>query len=246
MNPPNPYPGISPKAKRSPLRIVLIVAGSLVGLCVVLAITALLTFDWFVKRVITNEVRKSANLELQIGTLDIGLLRQRITLRDVKVFAEPQFGGVQVLDLPELHIEYDGAALSKREKELHLRLVRVRLNELALVDDLEEKPVNMMQLVSSWPEQMAAYTNRLASLTDAAALDKAQRVGRLKFSGVDRLELTVGKVRFVDLKDPAAERLANLNINKRVLTNLATLPDLVPLAVDLVVRSTLGAQPVKK
>jgi hypothetical protein len=233
-----------PRARRSPLRILLLVVGSLVGLCIVLAVTALLTFDWFIKRAIVEKVRESGLAEAQIGSLDIGIFRERLTIRDVKIFAEPQFGGVQILDLPELHIDYDRSAFSRHE--LHLKTVRIRLNELALIDGVEEKPTNMYEMVSSWPARMAAYTNQLASLTNSPAFERSQRVGNLKFAGVDRLELSIGKIRFVDMKDPTAERVANLNISRRVLTNLATVPDLVPLAVDLVIRTTLGAQPVKR
>lgn len=244
MNTAAPYSNPSPRARRSPLRILLIVVGSLVGLCIVLAVTALLTFDWFIKRTIVEKIRESGLAEAQIGSLDIGIFRERLTIRDVKIFAEPQFGGVQILDLPELHIDYDRSALSRQE--LHLKTVRIRLNELALIDGVEEKPTNMYEMVSSWPARMAAYTNQLASLTNSPAFERSQRVGNLKFAGVDRLELTIGKIRFVDMKDPTAERVANLNISRRVLTNLATVPDLVPLAVDLVIRTTLGAQPVKR
>jgi hypothetical protein len=234
-----------PVRKRSVFRWILLLAGGAITLGI-LALVGMGAFgmDWFVKRAITEQLRQSGVAEVEIGSLDIGLIRPRLVLKNVKLFAEPQLGGVQILDLPELFISYDRNALQR--SELHLNEVRIQLTELALIDGIEEKPINMMQMVQLLPMQMAAYTNRLASLTNQVDFEKAQQLGKLKFAGVDHLELTVGRVRFIDMKDPTAERVSSLSIHKKSWSNLKTVPDLVPIAVDLVVRAAVGAQPVKK
>ena len=50
----------------------------------------------------------------------------------------------------------------------------------------------------------------------------------------------------MDVKDPLSEKMAALNINRRVMTNIADLPGLAPLAMELLVRTTLGAKPVNR
>lgn len=236
----------TPTASRMPrwLRIGLkIVLGGLAVLLTLLLV-GLLSFDWIVKRTIQSRVNASGVAEVEIGSLNIGLLRPHLEVRDLKVYGQSQFGGVQLLDLPELRVEYDREALNRQE--LKLRLVRIRLNELTLMDGFAGGQTNMFQRMQGYSELVVAYTNRMSELTNRVDLDRAHRVGNATFRGIDRLELTLGRVRFVDVKDPLSEKVAALNINRRVMTNIADLPGLAPLAMELLVRTTLGAKPVNR
>ncbi|MBM3850078.1 MAG: hypothetical protein FJ396_07795 [Verrucomicrobia bacterium] len=222
------------------LRILIRLLLGALALLATLLVLGLLSFDWIVKRAIQSRVNASGVAEVEIGSLDIGLLRPHLQVRDLKVFGQSQFGGVQILDLPELRVEYDREALKRQE--LQLRLLRIRLNELTLVDGFAGSRTNMFQRLQEYSELVNAYTNRLGELTNRQELAQGQRVGNLTFVGVDRLELTLGRVRFVDMKDPMAEKVAALNINRRVLTNLVGLQGIAPLATELLVRTTLGAR----
>ena len=236
---PEPVP-VSAPVSRLPrgLRIAIkLLVGALVFLTILLLL-GLLSFDWIVKRAIQSRVNSSGMAEVEIGSLDIGLFRPHLQVRDLKVFGQSQFR--QILDLPELRVEYDREALKRQE--LQVRLLRIRLNELTLVDGFAGSQTNMFQRLQGYSELVNAYTNRLGELTNRAELARGQRVGNLTFAGIDRLELTLGKVRFVDLKDPMSEKVAALNINRRVLTNLVGLQGVAPLATELLVRTTLGAK----
>lgn len=239
---PEPLP-VSAPVSRLPrgLRIAIRLLVGALALVVILLGIGLLSFDWMVKRAIQSRVNASGMAEVEIGSLDIGLFRPHLQVRDLKVFGQSQFGGVQILDLPELRVEYDREALKRQE--LQVRLLRIRLNELTLVDGFAGSQTNMFQRLQGYSELVNAYTNRLGELTNRAELSRGQRVGNLTFGGIDRLELTLGRVRFVDLKDPMAEKVAALNINRRVLTNLVGLQGVAPLATELLVRTTLGAKP---
>lgn len=239
---PEPLP-VSAPVSRLPrgLRIAIRLLVGALALVVILLGIGLLSFDWIVKRAIQSRVNASGMAEVEIGSLDIGLFRPHLQVRDLKVFGQSQFGGVQILDLPELRVEYDREALKRQE--LQVRLLRIRLNELTLVDGFAGSQTNMFQRLQGYSELVNAYTNRLGELTNRAELSRGQRVGNLTFVGIDRLELTLGRVRFVDLKDPMAEKVAALNINRRVLTNLVGLQGVAPLATELLVRTTLGAKP---
>lgn len=226
------------------LRITLKILLGAAALVATLLLIALLSFDWIVKRTLQSRVNASGVAEVEIGSLNIGLLRPHLEVRDLKVFGQSQFGGVQLLDLPELRVEYDREALNRQE--LKFRLVRLRLNELTLMDGFAGGQTNMFQRMQGFSELIVAYTNRLGELTNRVDLDRAQRVGNATFRGIDRLELTLGRVRFVDMKDPLSEKVATLNINRRVMTNIADLPGLAPLAMELLVRTTLGAKPVNR
>ena len=239
---PEPVP-VSTPVSRLPmgLRIAIKLLVGALALVAILLLLGLLSFDWIVKRAIQSRVNSSGMAEVEIGSLDIGLFRPHLQVRDLKVFGQSQFGGVQILDLPELRVEYDREALKRQE--LQVRLLRIRLNELTLVDGFAGSQTNMFQRLQGYSELVNAYTNRLGELTNRAELARGQRVGNLTFAGIDRLELTLGRVRFMDLKDPMAEKVAALNINRRVLTNLVGLQGVAPLATELLVRTTLGAKP---
>jgi hypothetical protein len=235
-----------PTASRMPrwLRIGLKIVLGGVAVLLTLLLVGLLSFDWIVKRTIQSRVNASGVAEVEIGSLNIGLFRPHLEVRDLKVFGQSQFGGVQLLDLPELRVEYDREAL--KLQELKFRLVRIRINELTLMDGFSGGQTNMFQRMQGYSELVVAYTNRIGELTNRIDLDRAQRVGNMTFRGIERLELTLGRVRFVDVKDPLSEKMAALNINRRVMTNIADLPGLAPLAMELLVRTTLGAKPVNR
>ena len=226
------------------LRIGLKIVLGGVAVLLTLLLVGLLSFDWIVKRTIQSRVNASGVAEVEIGSLNIGLFRPHLEVRELKVFGQSQFGGVQLLDLPELRVEYDRDAFKRQE--LKFRLVRIRINELTLMDGFAGGQTNMFQRLQGYSELVVAYTNRIGELTNRIDLDRAQRVGNRTFRGIDRLELTMGRVRFVDVKDPLSEKMAALNINRRVMTNIADLPGLAPLAMELLVRTTLGAKPVNR
>jgi hypothetical protein len=232
-------PGL-PKWLRIALKILL---GGLAVL-IALLLVGLLSFDWIVKRTIQSRVNASGVAEVEIGSLNIGLLRPHLEVRNLKVFGQSQFGGVQILDLPELRVEYDRDAF--KAQELKLRLLRIRLNELTLVDGFAGGDTNMFQRLQGYSELIVAYTNRLSEVTNRLDLASAQRIGNATFTGLDRLELTVGRIRFLDMKDPLSEKVATLNINRRVMTNITDLSGMAPLAMELLVRTTLGAKPVNR
>ncbi|MCX6871732.1 MAG: hypothetical protein NTY84_14110 [Verrucomicrobia bacterium] len=226
------------------LRIGLKIVLGGVAVLATLLLVGLLSFDWIVKRTIQSRVNASGVAEVEIGSLNIGLFRPHLEVRDLKVFGQSQFGGVQLLDLPELRVEYDREAFKRQE--LKFRLVRIRINELTLMDGFAGGQTNMFQRLQGYSELVVAYTNRIGELTNRIDLNRAQQVGNRTFRGIDRLELTLGRVRFVDVKDPLSEKMAALNINRRVMTNIADLPGLAPLAMELLVRTTLGAKPVNR
>ena len=113
-----------------------------------LLLVGLLSFDWIVKRTIQSRVNASGVAEVEIGSLNIGLFRPHLEVRDLKVFGQSQFGGVQLLDLPELRVEYDRDAFKRQE--LKFRLVRIRINELTLMDGFAGGQTNMFQRMQGY------------------------------------------------------------------------------------------------
>lgn len=130
------------------LRIGLKIVLGGVAVLATLLLVGLLSFDWIVKRIIQSRVNASGVAEVEIGSLNIGLFRPHLEVRDLKVFGQSQFGGVQLLDLPELRVEYDRDAFKRQE--LKFRLVRIRINELTLMDGFAGGQTNMFQRLQGY------------------------------------------------------------------------------------------------
>ena len=52
-------------------------------------------------------------------------------IQNLRLFNPPSFGGTPFLNIPEIHVEYDRAALARHE--IHITLMRFNLGELDIV-----------------------------------------------------------------------------------------------------------------
>src|SRR5277367_3038347 len=100
-------------------------------LAVVLIVVFFLSLDSILRVVIENRIRAQTGMDAEIGKFTLGLAEPTITIKDLKLFNPPSFGGTLFLDIPEIHVEYDRAALTRRE--LHVTLLRFNLGELDIV-----------------------------------------------------------------------------------------------------------------
>ena len=100
-------------------------------LAVVLVVIFFLSLDTIVRLVMQNRIRAQTGMDAEIGKFSFGLTEPTITIKDFKLFNPPSFGGTLFIDIPEIHVEYDRAALAKRE--LHVTLMRFNLGELDIV-----------------------------------------------------------------------------------------------------------------
>ena len=70
-------------------------------------------------------------MDAEIGSVSLGLAEPTMTIQNLKLYNPPDFGGTPFLDIPEIHVEYDRAALARHE--LHVTLLRFNLGELDIV-----------------------------------------------------------------------------------------------------------------
>ena len=141
---------------------------------------------------------------------------------DLKLYNTPDFGRTLFLDIPELHLEIDKAALERHE--LHFTVVRFHLREIDLV------------------RNAAGQTNVFSILNKAQARETGNS-GAPKLlkgfspAGIDELELTIEKYRFIDLKDAANNREQDLNIQHQVFKNVNSTADFSGVLLLLWLRS---------
>lgn len=190
----------------------------LVVLIVALVVIFLLSLDSIIKALVQREIRAQTGMDVKIGRFSFGLLSPVVTIEDFKLYNPPEFGGTPFLDIRELHVEYDREAMARRE--LHITLLRLSLTELNVVkNDL-------------------GGTNLLTFQTKPAS---GRSPGdEIRFLGIDVLNLSVGKMKFIDLKNRSRDRELYPNLQNQVFKDIKTTGDLYAILIVLWLRSGGG------
>jgi uncharacterized protein involved in outer membrane biogenesis len=174
----------------------------LVILALVFGVAIFLCKDWLLRKTAESAIAAQTGLETHIGGLHVGIGSPVVTLTDFKLYNPREFGGAPLVDMPELHLEYDPAALAAGK--LRIKLLRLNLAEVNLV------------------RNQAGQTNTVAlqKKMSPGKSAKPQGFGQIKFEQMDTLDLSLGKFRFTDMGNPAADRQINLNLKHQVFHNL--------------------------
>ena len=99
---------------------------------VVVAITVLLlSYNSILRVTMERQIHAQTGMDAEIGSLNVALTSPTVEIQNLKIHNSPDFGGTPFLDIPEIHVEYDRAALARRE--IHLTLLRFNLGELDIV-----------------------------------------------------------------------------------------------------------------
>jgi hypothetical protein len=183
-------------------------------LVIVVVVIVLANRDWIARELAEQQIRAVTGLEPEIGDLSFGVLDPEVSLGNFKLYNPAEFGGTLFLDVPELHVEYDRAAL--RRHELHITFLRVNLQEVDVVKN-EAGKTNLMSFVNTMAPRKSGGGRTVAPLNGC------------KFTGIDLLNLSIGAVKFVDLKDQRRNRVVTVGIQNQIYTNVlspANLPGL--------------------
>ncbi|HMP81915.1 MAG TPA: hypothetical protein PKA41_04325 [Verrucomicrobiota bacterium] len=207
----------------------------LILLIILLVVVLIFSFDPVMKAVAENRIRAQTGMDVKIGKLSVGLLSPVVTIEDFRLYNTAEFGGTLFIHIPELRVEYDRAALAYRE--LHIKLMRFNLSELSVVRN-EAGRTNILELMNR-PE--------VAGKQPSGKGDRLQeRLGDVKFTGIDVLNLSLGKVRFVDLRAPDRSVELNMNVRDQILKNVKSERDLYGVLFLIWLRNgfTLSGDPM--
>ena len=182
----------------------------LVILVVVLAVVLLLSLDPILKTVVERQLRSETGMDARIGKLSVGLISPAVTFQNLRLYNTAEFGGTVFVDIPELRVEYDREALAQRK--LHITLMRFNLAELNVVKS-DAGRTNIVEFMKQAPGKKASGGG-------------FKGLGDIKFTGIDVLNLTLGKVRFVDLKTPNRSTELRLNVRDQIVKNVRSESDL--------------------
>jgi hypothetical protein len=119
-------------------------------LAVVLIVILLLSLNSILRVYVEHRIRAQTGMDAEIGKFSVGLTEPTVTIQNFKLYNPPDFGGTPFLDIREIHVEYDRAALARHE--LHLTLLRFNLGELDIVKN-EAGRTNIFSLGVTLPSK---------------------------------------------------------------------------------------------
>jgi len=193
-------------------------------LAVVSIVILLLSLNSILRVWVEHRIRAQTGMDAEIGRFSLGLTEPTVTIQNLKLYNPPGFGGTPFLDIPEIHAEYDRAALARHE--IHLTLLRFNLGELDIVKN-EAGRTNIFSLGVTWPSKKSGGGNGAANFKKQTGFE---------FKSIDVLNVSVGTAKFIDLKDQRLNRAQEIGIENCVIKNVKSQADLAGLAVFVALR----------
>jgi hypothetical protein len=181
------------------------------------------------RMVAEHQIRAETGMDVKIGRFSSGLFSPVMTIENLKLYNTPEFGGTEFLIIPELHMEFDVEALAAQK--LKIKLVRFNLAELDLVKN-KAGETNLVTMLAKMPK------GKLAPHGIHAAGKK------LEFESIEVLNLSLGRMRFIDLKDRNNDRTVAINLDNQVFNNVKTEADVYSILFLIWLRSG-GASLIK-
>jgi len=191
-------------------------------LAVILVIVFVLSLNSIVRAIMEHNIRAQTGMDAEIGRVKLGLLEPTLEIQDLKIFNPPSFGGTPFLDIAEIHAEYDRAALA--QKQIHLTLLRFNLAELDIVKNREGQ-INIQALAGK------------SKTKPGVAAPSFKKETGYDFNGIDALNVSFNKARYIDLQNPKNNREQTIGIQNCVVPKVKSANDLAGLFVLIGLRS---------
>lgn len=190
---------------------------------VILAIVLLLVFkDTILRMVAEHQIRAETGMEAKIGHFSSGLFSPVVTIENLKLYNTAEFGGTEFLIVPELHIEFDPDALA--QQRVKIKLMRFNLAEMDVVKN-QAGQTNIVTMLAKMPKgKLAPHGIHVGGK-------------KFEFEGIDVLNLSLGRARFIDLKNRKNDRDVNLNLDDQVFNNVKTEGDVYGMMFLIWLRS---------
>lgn len=195
-------------------------------LLLVLFVAGILLLDPIAREVIEYKFSKQTGLEADIRSVDVGILNPRVTLEGIKIYNRPEFGGTPMLEVPELHVEYDREAL--RSGKIHFLLARVNIARLNIV----ENKTGLTNLKEAW--------NHIEKSGGTGGSTNHGSSGHYSFAGIDTLNLTFSTAEFQSLGDPSLNETLSPRVQQQQFSKVNTGAQFSELLNFLLLRSGIN------
>jgi hypothetical protein len=170
-----------------------------------LLLLLLLFRDPLFKLVVVQRLHHELGMRAQIDELKTGLGSTVVHVRGFKLYNPPEFGGSLLAEVPELFLQVDTGPL--KERLVRFKQFRVHLAEFNVIRNGAGR-TNLEKMEKAWREHLRRKRQ------------KKKKV-RWDFAGIEQLEISVGKIGFVDLRRPSLSRDFLLDLREEKGSNLA-------------------------
>jgi hypothetical protein len=196
----------------------------LVLLVVVLFVLFIAFKDSIYATLAENRIRGRTGMDVQIGSFSSSLFSSAVTIKNLKLYNTAEFGGTLFVDVPELHIELDSISLAQRK--LRFNLVRFNLAELDIVRNEAGKTNIFAMIEKAESDAKGKKEDRFRKL-----------LGDLQFDGIDVLNLSLGKAKFIDLKDASQNREIHVDMQNQIFKQVNSEADVYGMLFMIWLRS---------
>ncbi|HUB86982.1 MAG TPA: AsmA family protein [Verrucomicrobiae bacterium] len=193
-------------------------------LAVVLVVILLLTYNSILRLLMEHDIRKQTGMDAEIGRFHLSLFEPVIEIQNLKLYNPTNFAGTPFLNISEIHIEYDPDAL--RNRQIHIILVRFSLAELDIVKN-QSGQFNILALGKKLPAKGA---NVSPAFNFGMQTDYS-------FTGIDTLNFSFGREKFIDLQDPSKDGEQTVGIQNCIVPHVKSANDLDGLILLVGLRS---------
>ena len=200
----------------------------------VVAVGLMLASDRLIKAAVERGIEQETGLKAEIGTFEMQKVAGIIRIQDLKLRNSAEFNGALMAHIPEAYVEFD-TALAARAK-LHFKSIRLNFAQL----NVQKNVAGQLNLDSVG--QVVRERQRLRHEQGTGTT--------FEFAGIDRMELTLGRVVHTDLKHPGQPTTFDLGLKDEVVTHLKTVEDIEKwtgaLVFKILMRISLGSPAVAR
>ncbi len=172
-------------------------------LIAVLAVVLVVSFakDAIIKVSVEKGVNVVTGLKLSIQSLRVGVINTLVGVKNLKLHNPAGYKDPVMLDMPEIYVDYDLAAILKGK--VHLPEMRINMKEFYVIKN-EKGELNL---------------NSLNVVKDSAAAKKGAKPAEPKEKGkapeiqIDNLQLTIGKVIYKDYSAGGEPKVQEFSVN---------------------------------
>jgi uncharacterized protein involved in outer membrane biogenesis len=196
----------------------------------VVAIVLLVVFkDTILRKIAEHQIRAETGMDVKIGRFSSGLLSPVVTIENLTLYNTAEFGGTEFLVIRELHIEFDADALAAQR--VRVKLARFNLAELDVVKNLAGE-TNLVTMLARMPKgKLAPHGIHVGGK-------------KFEFESIDVLNLSIGRMRMIDLKNHSNDSEVVINADNQVFNNVKTEGDVYSIMFLIWLRSG-GASLIK-
>ncbi len=189
-------------------------------LAILVTASVALSLDGLARRLIRTSLARQTGVGVRLDAVALGLRDGSFHLQSLVLSNPPGFSPGPLLSIPELYLRYDAEAAASNvfrlaEARLHLGEINVLVNQ--------DGNTNLLALAGSAATTPGELSTNL--------------LRGFQFGGVDRLTLTLGRIRFRDERDERRSVQFDLGITNRTLTNVTSVIQLMPLVLEIALRS---------